>query len=106
LRSWLSLPHSHCTRSLRDALPISTKAVPRPAAHHGRNPPPCRDPGRDPERVALLLVLSPVAWRPWRARASLQARASAPAARERPDRKSTSLNYSHQIISYVVFCLE
>src|SRR5438552_14686803 len=29
-----------------------------------------------------------------------------PAARDEPDRKSTRLNSSHQIISYAVFCLK
>src|SRR5258708_17534962 len=32
--------------------------------------------------------------------------ASLPTARPRPDRKSTRLNSSHQIISYAVFCLK
>src|SRR5438552_19026689 len=69
------------TLSLHDALPISAR-VDRGSVGTGHR-------RRPRDRHAQLSALPPAA------RCSL-----------RPDRKSTRLNSSHQIISYAVFCLK
>src|SRR5947208_12092013 len=57
-----------------------------------------RAPGRDREAARRLLAGDPRRRPGGRERRLLRAR--------RPDRKSTRLNSSHQIISYAVFCLK
>src|SRR5207244_7941279 len=92
-------PTNTHTLSLHDALPIlSADAV---AAAPAPRPVPAPDGGR------RYLVAKP---RPRRCRAAHRHRQDLcrPAGHRarRPDRKSTRLNSSHQIISYAVFCLK
>src|SRR5207247_10490755 len=55
----------------------------------------------DGNRMALLLLIIPLAFHGTNAQAQTQ-----PPAAGSPDRKSTRLNSSHEWISYAVFCLK
>src|SRR5258708_32476477 len=85
------------TLSLHDALPISRSRDPaRDGPRHQRAIPQRRRARCRPARRQRVTCL-------WKARtAPFPARMN----RSGPDRKSTRLNSSHQIISYAVFCLK